>query len=84
MLQEFKEGMFSTDYVSFKQPIFPNLKSLDVKYCNSSKNTLVRAADIVANKLYYAATNAKLDKIDIMKITPIDALNILYKLKNMK
>ena len=26
----------------------------------------------------------ELDKIDILKITPIDALNILYKLKNMK
>ena len=26
----------------------------------------------------------ELDKIDVLKITPIDALNILYKLKNMK
>jgi len=67
MLQEFKEGMFSTDYVSFKEPIFPNLKILEVSFCNSSKNTLVRAADIVANKLYYAAVNARLDKIDTTK-----------------
>ena len=55
MLQEFKEGMFSTDYVSYKPPIFPNLKDVNVVFCNSAKNTLVRAADIVANKIYYYA-----------------------------
>ena len=26
----------------------------------------------------------ELDKIDILKITPIDAINILYKLKEME
>lgn len=64
MLQEFKEGMFSTDYVSYKPPIFPNLKDVVVNFCNSSKITLVRAADIVANKIYYYAKSG----IDILKI----------------
>ncbi len=73
MLQEFKEGMFTADYVSFKKPIFPNLKRLEVEYCKSSKNTLVRAADIVANKLYYATVNEcintlNMDNFNIIKL----------------
>lgn len=80
MLQEFKDGMFTSDFVSFKEPIFPNLKTLDVKFCNSSKNTLVRAADIVANKLYYATVNANLeklnkDKFNIIRLPWVDALS---------
>ena len=71
MLQEFKDGMFTADFVSFKEPIFPNLKNLDVKFCNSSKNTLVRAADIVSNKLYYAAVNANLEKLNKNKFNII-------------
>lgn len=64
MLQEFKEGMFTSDYRSFKDPIFPNLKHLEVKFCNSKKNSLVRAADMVSNKLYYSIIHNKDISID--------------------
>ena len=64
MLNEFKYGMFNADFTSFKEPIFKNLKTLEVKYCNSAKNTLIRAADVVANKLFYSANNALIKNFD--------------------
>ena len=68
MLQEFKEGMFTSNFQTFKEPIFPNLKNLDVKFCNSSKKPLIRAADIVSNRLYYATVNADLENLDKTKL----------------
>ena len=53
LLQEFKEGTFNMTYDKFFKPIFPGMKGLDLKYCNSSKNTLVRASDIIANRIYH-------------------------------
>ena len=55
LLREFKIGTFNPTYQHFFDPIFPNLQSLDVKFCNSSKTLLVRAADIVANHSYHKA-----------------------------
>ncbi len=53
LLQEFKEGTFNMNYQLFFKPIFPNLKGLDLTYCNSAKKTLVRASDVIANRIYY-------------------------------
>ena len=53
--QEFRFGTYNFHYSKFFPPIFPNLKSVEVAYCNSRVQTLVRAADIVANKLFYYA-----------------------------
>lgn len=55
--QEFRYGMYNWDYMVYHPPLFPNLLDVQVQYCNSKNNTLVRAADIVANKLYYMAIN---------------------------
>lgn len=55
--QEFKIGTFNYDYNKFYPPIFPNLKSLDLHFCNSKSKLLVRGADIVANRIYYMANN---------------------------
>lgn len=54
--QEFKSGTYNMSYDKFFPPLFRKLKSLDLKYCNSATTPLIRAADIVANKLYYLAT----------------------------
>lgn len=63
--QEFKHGTFNSNYSCFFPPIFPHLMSLELTFCNSSSVTLVRAADIVANKLYHLAlTNALEPKAD--------------------
>lgn len=50
--QEFKHGTYNWNYSTFFEPLFPKLKGLDVRYCNSEKVILIRAADIIANKLY--------------------------------
>ena len=55
--QEFKSGTYNMSYDKFFPPLFRNLKSLDLKYCNSATTPLIRAADIVANRLYYLAIN---------------------------
>lgn len=55
MLQEFKEGMFTTNYQKFKPPIFPQLKNLTLCFRNSAQTALIRAADIIANRLYFCA-----------------------------
>ena len=56
---EFKIGVTNFKYNKVHKPIFKNLKYLDLKFCNSSKNTLVRAADIIANRVYYLYKNDK-------------------------
>ena len=53
LLQEFKEGTFNMNYQLFFEPIFPDLNSLDLIYCNSAKMTLVRTSDIIANRIYH-------------------------------
>lgn len=56
---EFKYGTHNFNYSTFYPPIFPNLKRVTVDYCDSKKQTLVRAADIVANRIYYEAVTGK-------------------------
>lgn len=51
--QEFKRGTYNQNYSHLYPPIFPALSGVRVEFCNSASVTLVRAADIVANKLYY-------------------------------
>ena len=61
---ELKIGTFNMDYNLFYPPIFPRMGSLQLKYCNSCKVTLIRAADIVANRVYWMAKDNLLDEID--------------------
>lgn len=53
--QEFKSGTYNYQFSKFFPPIFSTLKSLNLQYCNSGKKVLIRAADIVANKIFYLA-----------------------------
>lgn len=53
--KEFKIGMWNFKYMTFHEPLFPNIKSVNLQYCNSSKKTLVRAADIIANHIFFHA-----------------------------
>lgn len=57
--QEFKLGTYNYDYNIYYQPIFKNLKGIDLHSADSKGITLVRAADIVANRLYYCSVNNK-------------------------
>lgn len=53
--QEFKNGTYNRDYNKFYEPIFPNVRAVNLQFCNSSVKTLVRAADIIANRVYHMA-----------------------------
>lgn len=57
LIQEFKIGTFNWNWNKYYAPIFPNLKDVKLQYCNSAKVPLVRASDIIANRLFYLATN---------------------------
>lgn len=61
--QEFKLGTFNMDYSKDFPPIFPDLNSLDVNFCDSSTRILIRAADIIANRLYFCAVSSSLSDI---------------------
>ena len=53
--QEFKYGTYNATYSKFYPPIFTNMKEVRLEFCNSASKLLVRAADIVANKIFYIA-----------------------------
>lgn len=70
LLQEFKHGTHNWNYSKFFPPIFPKLETLEVKFCNSCKTPLVRAADIVANRIYYnIITNKNISNISNLYLT---------------
>ena len=67
--QEFKLGTYNYHYNTYYPPIFSNIKDIQLQYCNSESKLLVRAADIVANKIYYLARNKMYSDINnILKI----------------
>lgn len=53
--QEFKLGTFNFNWQVFHPPIFPNVQTVSLSFCNSSATRLIRAADIIANRIYYCA-----------------------------
>nr|WP_263313964.1 DUF3800 domain-containing protein [Mammaliicoccus sp. Marseille-Q6498] len=61
--QEFKCGTFNWNFNKFFPPLFPELDFVNVAFCNSNKKPLIRAADIVANRIYFHSKNQKLDDI---------------------
>lgn len=71
--QEFKLGTYNYKYDTYYPPIFKCMKDVQLEYCNSKSKLLVRAADIVANKIYYLAKN------DMGKeISEIYNMNVIY------
>ncbi len=57
LLNEFKNGTFNFGWDCYFEPIFKNLFDVDVRFRDSSKTRLVRAADIVANHWYHCAVS---------------------------
>ena len=51
--QELKRGTFNDNYQCFYPPIIPQVKSITLEYRNSETTTLIRAADIIANRIYF-------------------------------
>jgi len=70
--QEFKFGTYNYEWNTFHPPLFKNLHTVNLEYCNSAKKTLVRAADIVANHIFYLANK------NSGKIEPNNNLTMYY------
>ena len=62
--REFILGTFNYDYSRYYPPILPNGKTVEVNWCDSASKLLIRAADVVANKIYFCANNGKLEGLD--------------------
>lgn len=71
--QEFKRGNYNFDYSLYYEPIFKHLKDVHLEYCNSASKLLVRAADIVANRVYYLAKNEYK-----LKLSQINNISVVY------
>lgn len=56
---EFKIGTYNLSYNVFYPPIFPNMKVITLEFANSDKVSLIRAADIIANRIFYLVRNDK-------------------------
>ncbi|MCL2639074.1 MAG: DUF3800 domain-containing protein [Oscillospiraceae bacterium] len=69
MEQEFKFGTFNKSYNSFNPPVFNQLNGVTLKFCSSNSVNLIRAADIVANRIYFGANNACLPDNSNLLIT---------------
>jgi len=53
--KEFRNGIYNYQYNIFHAAIMPKLEKVTVKYCDSTNTTLIRSADIIANRIYYFA-----------------------------
>lgn len=71
--QEFKLGTYNYRYDTYYAPIFRNMRDVQLQYCNSKSKLLVRAADIVANKIYYLARN-EMHK----EMNSLQKINVIY------
>ena len=65
LLNEFKSGTYNATWDTYYPPLFPQMNSLDVQYMDSSKKPLIRAADIIANKVYHAAITERADALNM-------------------
>lgn len=61
--QEFKYGTYNWRWDKYFPPIFPNILDIKVNFCASDKKTLIRAADITANKVFYHTNKKTLNAI---------------------
>lgn len=69
--QEFKLGTYNMQYEKFFPPLFDAMQSIHLDFCDSKKVTLIRAADIVANRIYYMALNRKLENLSGIYISTL-------------
>ena len=65
--QEMKYGIFDFYNNNYIPPLFPNLSHVHLEFRDSKTVTLIRAADITANRLYHAALSGDYSGIDNKK-----------------
>lgn len=60
---EFKFGTYNYNYSCFFEPLCKNIETIDVKFVDSKKNPLIRAADIVCNRVFYFAKEDRINEL---------------------
>ena len=63
LLQEFKEGTFNHNFQKYFPPVFPELEKLNLLYVDSKTNRLIRASDIIANRIYFELNGGKIENL---------------------
>lgn len=71
--EEFVNGIHNLDYGSFYPPLFSANVTIKVKFCDSSKNYLIQASDMLANRMntsfnYNIPDLRRLPKLQIVKL----------------
>lgn len=66
---EFKTGTHNYNWNKFYPPIFTNLQSVKLRFCNSKTVPLIRSADIVANRVYFHALKGKISDLTKPNLT---------------
>lgn len=69
--QELKNGTYNMQYNKFFPPVFEDMEGIELYFCDSSKVPLIRAADIVANRIYYMALNRNVEKLEGIYLTTL-------------
>lgn len=69
--QELKNGTYNMQYNEFFPPLFEDMKGVDLNFCDSEKVILVRAADIVANRIYYLALIRNVERLNGVFLTTL-------------
>jgi len=67
LFQEFKIGTFNWNYNKHFKPLFEDMESVNVEFLCSKKKPLIRAADIIANRIYFHCNRNEFDKIKNIK-----------------
>jgi len=61
--QELIYGTFNWNYSKYYSPILPTGIGIDLKYYDSKKQPLIRAADIIANRFWHAAIDGSTEDL---------------------
>lgn len=61
---EFRNGTFNSTWNKYFPPLFPGMRIVEFQMKDSAQDSLIRAADIIANRLYYIATSGRYDIAD--------------------
>ena len=66
--REFKNGTYNYNWDKFFPPLFTSINTVNLEYCNSATKLLVRAADVVANRVFYLARNSMVGSLNDSKV----------------
>ena len=63
LMQSLKDGGFNHDFTVFLSPIFRRTEMVSLALVDSKRNVLARAADIIANRVYFEVNKGNAENI---------------------